>query len=51
MNGAVAISPTAFHWVGLILISFVLPALLTWLFALLLRKAGWIREGDLKLEA
>lgn len=47
--GAVAISPTAFHWLGLILISFVLPAVLTWIFGELLRKIGWIKEGDLTL--
>ena len=47
--GAVAVSPTAFHWLGLILISFVLPALLTWAFSLFFRKIGWIKEGDLKL--
>ena len=47
--GAVAISPTAFHWLGLILISFVLPAVLSVLFCQLLRKIGWIKEGDLKL--
>ncbi|MBO4854015.1 MAG: PTS sugar transporter subunit IIC [Oscillospiraceae bacterium] len=41
---------TAFDWAGLILISFVLPAVLTWLIALPLRKRGWIKEGDLKLE-
>jgi len=49
--GAVAVSPTAFHWLGLILISFVLPALLTWAFSLFFRKIGWIKEGDLKLSA
>ena len=49
-NGAAALSPTAFHWIGLILISFVLPALLTWLFGLFFRKIGWIKEGDLKLD-
>lgn len=40
---------TAFDWVGLILICFVLPAVLTWVFGLVCRKLGWIREGDLKL--
>ena len=29
-NGAAAMAPTAFDWAGLILISFVLPAVLTW---------------------
>lgn len=38
------------HWVGLILISFVLPAILTWLISLPLRKWNWIKENDLKLD-
>ena len=42
-------SITAFDWVGLILICFVLPAVLSTLFCKLERKAGWIKEGDLKL--
>ncbi|MDR1411700.1 MAG: PTS sugar transporter subunit IIC [Spirochaetaceae bacterium] len=41
---------TAFDWTGLLLISFVLPAILTPLIALPLRKKNWIREGDLKLD-
>ena len=41
---------TPFDWAGLILISFVLPAVLCALGGNLLRKMGWIRENDLKLE-
>ena len=41
---------TAMDWVGLALICFVLPAVLSVVFCEVLRKAGWIREGDLKLE-
>ena len=41
---------TAMDWIGLILICFVLPAVLSWLFCRILRKWGWIKEGDLKLE-
>ncbi len=41
---------TAMDWAGLILICFVLPAVLTWLFGLILRKIGWIKENDLKLD-
>ena len=41
---------TAFDWIGLLLICFVLPALLCWALGLLLRKIGWIKENDLKLE-
>lgn len=41
---------TAFDWIGLILISFILPGILAWAFGLLMRKLGWIKEGDLKLD-
>ena len=41
---------TAMDWTGLVLICFVLPAILTVLFAIPLRKWGWIKDGDLKLE-
>lgn len=40
---------TSMDWVGLILICFVLPALLSVLFCRILKKAGWIKENDLKL--
>ncbi len=40
---------TAFDWAGLVLICFVLPAVLCWLFGLFFRRIGWIREGDLTL--
>ena len=49
-NGAAAIVPGAFQWAGLILISFVLPAVLCWAFGNWFRKIGWIREGDLALD-
>ena len=48
-NGAAAISPTAMDWIGLALICIVLPALLSWIFGVLCRKAGWIKDGDTKL--
>ena len=48
-HGATAISPTFFNWIGLILICFVLPGILSWTFGLLLRKIGWIKDGDLAL--
>ena len=40
---------TGMDWLGLGLISFVLPAVLTWLIAIPLRRCGWIKDGDLKL--
>ncbi len=45
--------PTAvgwFDWLGLILICFILPALLSLGFAWPLRRIGWIKENDLKLD-
>ncbi len=41
---------TAMDWIGLVLVCIVLPAVLTPLLALPLRKAGWIKDGDLKLD-
>ena len=41
---------TGFDWLGLVLICFVLPAILSWVFCEILRKKGWIRENDLKLD-
>ena len=40
---------TAFDWTGLILISFVLPAVLAPLINLIVRKLGWVKDGDMKL--
>ncbi|MBQ1430982.1 MAG: PTS sugar transporter subunit IIC [Anaerovoracaceae bacterium] len=40
---------TAFDWTGLILISFVLPAVIAFIINELLRKAGWVKDGDMKL--
>ena len=41
---------TAMDWIGLILICFLLPGVLSWVFCQILRKLGWIRENDLKLD-
>ena len=41
---------TPFDWLGLACVCFVLPAVLTLLFAWPMRRVGWIRPGDLKLE-
>ena len=48
-EGAAAIAPTAFHWIGLILVCFVLPAVLSLAFCQILRHIGWIKEDDLTL--
>ncbi len=41
---------TPMDWIGMILICFVLPAVLTQIFSLILRRIGWIKPGDLKLD-
>ena len=40
---------TFFDWIGLLLICFILPGILTWLLGLLFRKIGWIKDVDLTL--
>jgi uncharacterized membrane protein len=49
-SGAKA-SITNFDWAGLILVSFILPAVLCPLINAYLRKIGWVRDGDLKLDS
>lgn len=44
------IAITPMHWIGLIAISFVLPAIITPLIAWPLRKINWIKPNDLKLD-
>ncbi len=41
---------TAADWIGMVLICFILPAILSLAFCEILRKIGWIKEGDLKLD-
>ena len=41
---------TAMDWVGLVLICFILPAVLSTVFCEILRKIGWIKQNDLKLD-
>ena len=40
---------TPMDWIGLILISLVLPAVLSLVFDAILRKIGWVKDGDMKL--
>ncbi|MCR5794515.1 MAG: PTS sugar transporter subunit IIC [Solobacterium sp.] len=40
----------AADWAGLVLICFVLPAVLSYIFCEIERKIGWIKEDDLKLQ-
>ena len=48
-RGAVAISPTAMDWIGLLLIAIVLPAILAYAINMVVRKLGWVKDGDMKL--
>ena len=41
---------SAMDWMGMVLICFILPAVLSWFFCALLRRWGWIKENDLKLD-
>jgi uncharacterized membrane protein len=45
-----AMEPSFTMWAGILLICFLLPAGLTLLFSWPLRKIGWIKPGDLKLD-
>ncbi|MBQ6589694.1 MAG: PTS sugar transporter subunit IIC [Butyrivibrio sp.] len=47
-NGAKA-GITAFDWIGLVMISFVLPAVIAPIIHAGVRKLGWVKDGDLKL--
>ena len=40
---------TTWDWVGLIMISFILPAVLCPLINQVCRKLGWVKDGDMKL--
>jgi len=46
-----AMGGTPSVWLAIGLLHFVLPALLTWLIAIPMRRIGWIKDGDLKLDA
>ena len=37
-------------WLGILLVCFILPAILTWIFGEIFRKLNWIKERDLKIE-
>ena len=50
VSGGAKDAITVMDWIGLVLICFVLPAALSVLFCEILRKIGWIRENDLKLD-
>lgn len=48
-RGAAIFAPTAFDWIGMILICVVLPAVIAPVINLLIKKIGWVKPGDMKL--
>lgn len=49
MTAGTRISITSFDWFALLMISFILPALLSSIIHHFVIKAGWVKEGDLKI--
>ena len=52
MNDIAAGTKTAvtdWDWAGLLLISFILPAILCPLINMFIRKLGWVKDGDMTL--
>ncbi|MBQ9544287.1 MAG: PTS sugar transporter subunit IIC, partial [Clostridia bacterium] len=43
-------APGVLQWVGMALVCFVIPAVLCPILAALMKKIGWIKDGDMKLE-
>ena len=42
-------SVTGWNWAGLLMISFILPAILCPLINMFIRKLGWVKDGDMTL--
>ena len=49
-GGEYTATVTALDWIGLLLVCFILPAAISWGICLLLRRLGWIKENDMKLD-
>ena len=49
-GGEYTATVTAIDWIGLALICVLLPAAISWGLCLLLRRVGWIKENDMKLD-
>lgn len=47
---AAGVSTPTMQWLGLILICFVLPLVITWIIGRFFRAKGWIKPGDLKID-
>lgn len=49
-RGAMALTPGAVDWIGLLLICIVLPAVISYAVNGLCEKLGWVKYGDMKLD-
>ena len=49
-RGASIFAPDAMSWIGLALICIILPAVISPLINMLLKKIGWVKDGDMKLQ-
>ncbi len=49
VQSGIKASITGFDWLGMVLICIVLPAVFSYIFYVLLKKAGWIKDGDMKI--
>ena len=43
-------NPDAMMWIGIVLVMFVLPAAISLGISEIMRKSGWIKDGDMKLD-
>ncbi len=41
---------TPLNWIGLLLVCFILPAVLSFVFNEILRKLGWVKDGYMKID-
>ena len=50
--GIISATPnSAMKWLGIVLLCIVLPAILSFVFNEILRKIGWVKTGDMKIDA
>ncbi len=50
--GMISATPSGvMKWVGIVLLAVVLPAMLSFIFNEILRKIGWVKTGDMKIDA
>jgi uncharacterized membrane protein len=48
--GEAAMLPSYFDWLGLLMISVVIPAVVAWIVSVWMRRRGIIKDGDLRIE-